>query len=300
MGIRWWWVHFFIYMYVYMQNKTRKLRAKREHVIIYTPRYKQATGDVVRMKQQYDTMVTILKHKNIKITDINKTTNSTEYNPDIIFMRDSFVKTATHVIMGKFKRAERVNEPSIVKPSIMNALGTEVVELQTARSRLEGGDYLLNNGISFILAGQRTNKTAISEMVTRDLFGTKNTVAIHMTKRDTDMHRIHLDCMMNFIGNIAVVWEGLLHNSMCIIHDAEGGTKPGVSLDKCLKSLGYSIFIIDDEAQRQYACNFVNFDQFVLAQHPIIQRASNKETICIPFDEINKLYGGIHCIVHDV
>lgn len=287
-------------MYVYMQNKTRKRRTKREHVIIYTPRYNQAPGDVVRMKEQYDTMVTILKRNNIKITDINKTTNSADYNPDIIFMRDSFVKTATHVIMGKFKRTERVNEPSIVKPSIINAIGTEVVELQTARSRLEGGDYLLNNDVSFILAGQRTNKTAISEMIMRDLFGTKKTVAIHLIKRDTDVHRIHLDCMMNFIGNIAVVWEGLLHNAICVIHDAEGGIQQGISLDKCLKSLGYSIFLIDDKAQRQYACNFVNFDHFVLAQHPIILRASNKETIFIPFDEINKLYGGIHCIVHDI
>lgn len=274
-----------------MPNYTRKRRVHDNRVVIHRP---------LSVYPQYDKMLSVLRRNHVRISDISDHTPTNYANVDIMFMRDSFVRTPTHLILGKFRRTERTDEPNIVKPSIERILRMKSVELNSSRTRLEGGDYLLNRETSFILAGQRTNRHAIDEMLRRNLFGTKQIVTLYRTIRDKDPHHIHLDCMMNFIDHTAVIWNGLFDTVRCTIHDTVQRTQTDMPLEECLTLLGYTVFRINDEEQRKYACNFVNFDNFVLAQHPVIQKATRKRTVCVEFDEVNRLYGGIHCVLHDV
>jgi N-dimethylarginine dimethylaminohydrolase len=168
---------------------------------------------------------------------------------------------------------------------------------------LEGGDYILHNNISYIMDGPRTDKRAIDELICRDLFGTPTIVVIYDNMPDTDMHRIHLDTILNFLDQTTVVvWKGALHGKhkkYVRVLDMHGNEQeePSSLRDYLIKH-SFDIVEVSTKEQMEYKCNFVYVPNLgILSQAPVLARDAATPPTVIEFGEINKLYGGLRCSI---
>ena len=242
-----------------------------------------------QLKAQYDNMISVLVQNNIQIIKIPASTL------DSVFIQDPFIETPTHSIISRFRNKLRTSEPENISKLLRKPI--YIVK----RGFLEGGDYLYNRGITFIMAGQRTSKQAIRDLMYADVFGTSKIARItsdqQCTNRITsDPTKIHLDCMLGFINNVAVIWTGA-KSFLVDVYERTGKQIASIPLLNYLENLGYKIFEITDEEQRTYTCNFVCFDTFVLAQNPRLVNATKKRVIIVDMSELNKMRGGIHCAI---
>jgi N-dimethylarginine dimethylaminohydrolase len=242
-----------------------------------------------QLKAQYDNMISVLVQNNIRIIKIPASTL------DSVFIQDPFIETPTHSIISRFRNKLRTSEPENISKLLRKPI--YIVK----RGFLEGGDYLYNRGITFIMAGQRTSKQAIRDLMYADVFGTSKIARItsdqQCTNRCTsDPTKIHLDCMLGFIDNVAVIWSGA-KSFLVDVYERTGKQIASIPLLNYLENLGYKIFEITDEEQRTYTCNFVCFDTFVLAQNPRLVNATKKRVIIVDMSELNKMRGGIHCAI---
>jgi N-dimethylarginine dimethylaminohydrolase len=242
-----------------------------------------------QLKAQYDNMISVLVQNNIRIIKIPASTL------DSVFIQDPFIETPTHSIISRFRNKLRTSEPENISKLLRKPI--YIVK----RGFLEGGDYLYNRGITFIMAGQRTSKQAIRDLMYADVFGTSKIARItsdqQCTNRCTsDPTKIHLDCMLGFIDNVAVIWSGA-KSFLVDVYERTGKQIASIPLLNYLENLGYKIFEITDEEQRTYSCNFVCFDTFVLAQNPRLVNATKKRVIIVDMSELNKMRGGIHCAI---
>ena len=242
-----------------------------------------------QLKAQYDNMISVLVQNNIQIIKIPASTL------DSVFIQDPFIETPTHSIISRFRNKLRTSESENISKLLRKPI--YIVK----RGFLEGGDYLYNRGITFIMAGQRTSKQAIRDLMYADVFGTSKIARItsdqQCTNRITsDPTKIHLDCMLGFIDNVAVIWTGA-KSFLVDVYERTGKQIASIPLLNYLENLGYKIFEITDEEQRTYTCNFVCFDTFVLAQNPRLVNATKKRVIIVDMSELNKMRGGIHCAI---
>ena len=242
-----------------------------------------------QLKAQYDNMISVLVQNNIRIIKIPASTL------DSVFIQDPFIETPTHSIISRFRNKLRTSEPENISKLLRKPI--YIVK----RGFLEGGDYLYNRGITFIMAGQRTSKQAIRDLMYADVFGTSKIARITSNQQCTnrctsDPTKIHLDCMLGFIDNVAVIWTGA-KSFLVDVYERTGKQIASIPLLNYLENLGYKIFEITDEEQRTYTCNFVCFDTFVLAQNPRLVNATKKRVIIVDMSELNKMRGGIHCAI---
>lgn len=250
----------------------------KETVIICPPHH----SDV--LQAQYDNMVDVLVKHDIRIISVKDKSGSS----DSVFIQDPYIETPTHIVVGKFRNPTRIKETSNI--IIRSSKPVRKVE----RGFLEGGDYLYHRGISFVMAGPRTSRLAIRDLMVADAFGTHKVARI----TSTDSKIIHLDLMLGFIDDVAVIWSGA---KMFIVdvYESVGNKIASLQLVDYLKNLGYRIFEITDDEQRDFVCNFVCFDKFVLATKGSerLQAVTKKPVICIPLSELGKMGGGVHCAV---
>lgn len=217
---------------------------------------------------------------------------------NLLFTQDHFIQTNRGIVMGRMKEPIRRGEPRIVK-KILDKHSIGPIYTVSA-GFLEGGDYILHNNVSYIMAGPRTNMQAISELFHKDLFGTPTVVVIYDTMPDTDMHRIHLDTILNFLDKTTVVvWKGALegkHKKYVKVFDMNGNMlEEGITLRDYLTKHSVDIVEVSTKEQMEYKCNFVNVPNLgTLSQAPL-KGAEN--TVIVPFDEVNKLYGGLRCSI---
>ena len=254
-----------------------------------------------QLKAQYDNMISVLVQNNIQIIKIPASTL------DSVFIQDPFIETPTHSIISRFRNKLRTSESENISKLLRKPI--YIVK----RGFLEGGDYLYNRGITFIMAGQRTSKQAIRDLMYADVFGTSKIARITSNQQCTsgrctsnqqctsapttsDPTKIHLDCMLGFIDNVAVIWTGA-KSFLVDVYERTGKQIASIPLLNYLENLGYKIFEITDEEQRTYNCNFVCFDTFVLAQNPRLVNATKKRVIIVDMSELNKMRGGIHCAI---
>ncbi len=234
------------------------------------------------LRTQYDNMVDVLVQHDIRVISMKDKSGSS----DSVFIQDPYVETPTHIVVGKFRNPTRIKETSNLR--IKSSKPVRKVE----RGFLEGGDYLYHRGISFVMVGPRTSRLAIRDLMVADVFGSHKVARI----TSSDPAIIHLDLMLGFIDDTAVIWSGA---EMFIVDVYETAEKKIASLPLAnyLKLLGYRICEITDDEQRDYMCNFVCFDNFVLATEGSerLQSITKKPVVCVPLSELIKMGGGVHC-----
>jgi N-dimethylarginine dimethylaminohydrolase len=244
-----------------------------------------------QLKLQYDLLREVLDNHKISYKMLPTST------PDSMFAQDPFIITPTHIVIGRFKNQFRIEETKIIEKHLDNINAGKVRQVyKVDRGYLEGGDYLYHNNTTFIMAGQRTSRLAIRDMMYADVFGTAKIARITPDKSSSDPIKKHLDLILGFIDNVAVLWSGA-KTYLVDVFDKTGKQIASLPLEYYLKSLGYRIFEVSDAEQQMYTCNFVCFDKIVLAQNPRLADATRKQVIVMPVSEPNKMGGGLHCLV---
>jgi len=246
--------------------------------------------NIARLKKQYDELIYQLEKHKIKYKMIEATT------PDAVFIQDPFIITPTHVVVGKFRNQMRLDETKQIENYFISQ---RIQYHKIVRGFLEGGDYICYRNVSFIMAGQRTSRLAIRDMLVADVFGTPKVARITPDKETTDPYKIHLDLILGFIDDVAVLWSGA-KSYLVDVFDKNGKQIASIPLNKYLEYLGYRIFLVSDKEQQAYMCNFVCFRDCVFAQSARLAEATKKKVIIIDMSELNKMRGGIHCAVHQI
>ncbi len=246
--------------------------------------------NIVRLKKQYDELIYQLEKHRIQYKMINAST------PDAIFIQDPFIITPTHTVVGRFRNQMRLDET----PKIESYFRSQRIQYhKIVRGFLEGGDYTCHRNVSFIMTGQRTSRLAIRDMMVADVFGTPKVARITPDRATADPMKKHLDLILGFIDDVAVLWSGA-KSYLVDVFDKNGKQIASVPLNKYLEYLGYKIFSVSDEEQQAYMCNFACFRNCVFAQCSRLAEATQKKVIILDMSELNKMGGGIHCAVHQI
>lgn len=258
----------------------------------------QTPIDVPKLEQQYSELKSLLHAHCRRVIDIHDFVSPhIRNNPsyvNLLFTQDHFIQTPRGIIMARMKEPIRRGEPRVVKQILeKHALGPIYT---INKGFLEGGDYILHNNVSYIMDGPRTNMRAIDELFHKDLFGTPTVIVLYSKMPDEDMHRIHLDTIMNFADkNTVVVWKGALagkHQKYVKVLDSHNHAD--MPLRDYLIKHSFNIMEVSNKEQTQYKCNFVNVPQLgILSQTTL----GDKPATLVDFDEVNKLYGGLRCSI---
>lgn len=274
----------------------------KEYVLICHPETKKIESSYIisnetppisgkLLKLQYNNLLNILENENIETIKIKPSTM------DSVFTQDPFIITPTHVVVGKFCNQLRLEETESIQKFARNLAKHKNISLYNVKTGfLEGGDYLLYKNISFIMTGQRTSKMAVKNMMKDDVFGTQKIARITPDKFASDPTKIHLDLILGFIDNTAVLWRGA-KSFIVDVFERTGKKIASIPLDEYLKSLGFRIFEITDYEQKTFTCNFLCFRNFVLTQNPRLSEATQRKVIVANVSELNKMGGGLHCSV---
>jgi len=107
--------------------------------------------------------------------------------------------------------------------------------------------------------------------------------------------------LMDLSNSVMALDTGSLAKSYLVdVFDRNGKQIASVPLNKYLEYLGYKIFLVSDDEQQAYICNFVCFRNCVFAQSLRLAEATNKKVVIVDMTELNKMGGGIHCAVHQI
>jgi len=171
---------------------------------------------------------------------------------------------------------------------------------------LEGGDYCLHDGITYIAIGTRTNITAVKKLIEKDLFGTDKIAVIYPLHRDDDMHRIHLDCYFSAFGyKQCVLWEELIRMESNFerkvieyIRQPDGTYQQQEKQKRLYEYLidnRYDVIPLSTESHYNYGCNILELHNGTILVQDEESHKKIKNSVFIEFNEIHNMYGGIHC-----
>jgi N-dimethylarginine dimethylaminohydrolase len=267
--------------------------------------------DYTRAKQQHDYLVDTLKMFDIHVISLNELLPqglSAEEMANLLFTRDTFIRTPKGIIIGRMKEPIRQIECSIIEHIFMK-LNQPILYKMEAPEILEGGDYVHKNGITFIATGTRTNLMGAFKLMYYDVLGAYKVALIECERPDEDMHRIHLDCYFAPFGdNYCLLWEELLRMNtpyQRIVTEyilQEDGTYvlSGVkeSLFSYLIKNHFNVIPISTESHYNYGCNILELHNGVVLVQDEESHKRIKNSILVPFDEIHRMYGGIHCVTN--
>ena len=262
----------------------------------------------VRAKQQHDYLVDTLKMFDIHVISLNDFLPkglSTNEMANLLFTRDTFIRTPKGIIIGRMKEQVRQIECEVME-HIFRRLNQPILYKMEAPETLEGGDYAYKNEITFIATGTRTNLLGAYKMMHYELLGTYKIALVECERPDNDMHRIHLDCYFAPFGdNYCVLWEELLRINTPYqrivteyILQEDGSYAPsGIkeSLFHYLINNRFNVIPISTESHYHYGCNILELPNGIVLVQDKESHKKIKNSIMIPFDEIHHMYGGIHC-----
>jgi len=238
------------------------------------------------------------------------------------FTRDQQITTARGIVLSRMRSSQRQHEVDVMK-FCFKKLGLKVVGAVEAPGFLEGGDFFPGGSERcFFGVGVRSNVEAVQQLMLQDLCGT-NKVVVVKDELDRSQDRMHLDCYFNIISSNCVL---LLDEAMGVdapLHrvvdeyekraplPGERGQRFGEYLlvkkniefsvylhNEC----GYNIITLTKQEQLAYACNCLNLGggrilscHLESARRIVRSPFFNGDMQFLPFDEVTKMYGALHC-----
>lgn len=307
-------------------NKTRKHKTlkpyKGDTIIMFKPNRKAieiANQDVVKYLfrekvnvdkaiKQHQGFKQILKQQGQKFVDISeyiaKDTPS-EQLANLLYTRDPFIRTPKGLVLGNMKELARKHDREIIE-AIMKKFHQPIIYKCKEDEKLEGGDYLINCNTSFLGTGARSNMNAAKKLLKLGLYGTEKVVIIYPVQPEESMYRIHLDCIFSPFGcKQCVIWDDLTHQNsthkrMAIEYTLQNN---GTYKKSCkaknfvdyLKDNNYNVITLSKESQHNYGANILELDNGKVLVQDVETHKKIKGSIFVPFHEIHKMYGGLHC-----
>ena len=233
---------------------------------------------------------------------------------NLYFTRDQSITTPRGCIISKMNSMQRAAETQVVS-LCYEQLGIEPLFAITGDGRLEGGDYLRGNTISYIGCGMRTNIEAIGQIMRADAFG-HDTIAVVNDHKWWQM-QMHLDTYFNIIDKDLCTLvesryfakEGEPEWVTVDLYTRASGEKEYTLTQKAipfvdfLRKRGFSIIPIKPEDELHYANNFLTIaPRHIMAvgnQSEELQRAFAEHGVTvewIPLETLIKGYGAAHCM----
>jgi N-dimethylarginine dimethylaminohydrolase len=309
------------------KNKTQKrnlkiTKYKNDIILVSTPNKKAieiANQDIHKylFKDKVNVEVAINQHQNFKeilkqlgqkYIDINKylpKKNSLEGYTNLLYTRDPFIRTPKGIIIGQMREDVRKNETEIIN-KILKKLKQPIIYRCKGDEYLEGGDFLINCNTAFIGTGPRTNMKAAKKLLKLNLYGTQRVVIIYPLHTEKSMYRIHLDCYFSPFGcKQCVIWDDLTyknstHKRIAIEYTLQSNgtykkTSNPESLYNYLKNNNYDIIKVSTKSQQNYGTNLLELNNGTILVQDEETHKKIKNSIFVPFYEIHKMYGGLHC-----
>ncbi|MFI3323504.1 MAG: arginine deiminase family protein [Rikenellaceae bacterium] len=240
-----------------------------------------------------------------------------QYNPlmNLFYMRDQSITTAKGVVLCRMNSTQRQNECEVVKFGLQK-LGIEpIYEVSGEGAYLEGGDYLIGFGRSFIGCGMRTTQTAIDDLLANDVFGTDSVVVVK--DRRFYQAEMHLDTYFNIIDtDLATISAERMNadtESDCYVTadiylKSTSGSYSMVTSDVEFTSLlqeelGVTLIQIEADDQDRMAGNFLTVaPRKIMAvdgqSDTFVQQLSDNgvKVEWIDLENLVKGYGAAHCM----
>jgi len=266
------------------------------------------TVNVDTAVKQHTYLKKVLKQQGQKYVDIYDympKNTPYEYFANLLFTRDPFIKTPKGIILGNMREPVRRHDTEMIE-TIMKKLKQPIIYKCKQGEFLEGGDFLINCDTAFIGTGARTSMSAAKKLLQLKLYGTKRVVIIYPVNPDTSMYRIHLDCIFSPFGcKQCVIWDDLtypnsIHKRLAIEYTLQNNgvykkTSKAKNLFEYLKDNNYNIIKLSTESQHNYGANILELDNGNILVQDKETYKKIKGSIFIPFHEIHKMYGGLHC-----
>lgn len=267
-----------------------------------------------------DTSALVLQHSGMISTILKNTVHvrvinlypsfqdfAVEEKTNIVFVRDSFVCLDRGIILCNMKEPVRKKEVSCLQ----NAMNLHQIPIlgNIQQGFLEGGDVFLCGDACFIGIGPRSTLQGALEFVQIPGVQCKKLYVVYPHQPDSDMQRIHLDCIFGIVNKeTCVVWEELLDVKTLLSYtrfvdeyerDDEKGrwyrTQSNVHFGTFLQERFQNILPISTGSQQKYGCNILHLSEDMI----LVQDQESYEKIrgakYIPFQEVHKMYGGIRC-----
>lgn len=305
-----------------------ELRAFAEDILVYDTSllseeeavYQQEYKKEVINDLSVDELVNILIMRPtlvLETTEYNTGISATyQYDPlmNLFYTRDQMITTSKGIIISKMNSSQRQNECEIMIFAL-NKLGIEpIYEVTGDDAFLEGGDLISYPGISFIGCGMRTTKSAIDQLLERDLFGTDKVVVVY--DRQFSQAEMHLDTYFNIIdSDLATLSEARLTATEdseqyveIDIYSKESGECQLVSeslgfVEYLQEELGMTLIPISESDQARFAGNYLTVSprkiMAVANQSADFQSKlsdNGVEVVWIELENIIKGYGAAHCM----
>jgi arginine deiminase len=233
---------------------------------------------------------------------------------NLYFTRDQSITTPRGHIISQMNSSQRAFETEIIL-LCYEQLGVKPILTITGEGRLEGGDYLRGDDISYIGCGMRTNLEAIQQIMDADAFG-HNTIAVVNDHKWWQM-QMHLDTYFNIIDkDLCTLVESRYYAkegdpewvTVDLYTRKEGEknytlTHKDIPFVEFLKKQGFTIIPIKLEDELHYANNYLTIaPRHIMAvgnQSIELQEAFAKHGVTvewIPLETLIKGYGAAHCM----
>ena len=233
---------------------------------------------------------------------------------NLYFTRDQSITTPRGHIISQMNSSQRAFETEIIS-LCYEQLGVKPILTITGEGRLEGGDYLRGDDISYIGCGMRTNLEAIQQIMDADAFG-HNTIAVVNDHKWWQM-QMHLDTYFNIIDkDLCTLVESRYYAkegdpewvTVDLYTRKEGEknytlTHKDIPFVEFLKKQGFTIIPIKLEDELHYANNYLTIaPRHIMAvgnQSIELQEAFAKHGVTvewIPLETLIKGYGAAHCM----
>lgn len=314
---------------IHKNNKTRKQIKpyKNDTIILFHPN-KQAIEianqdlkkylfrdkvNVEKAIKQHNKFKQVLKQQGEKFIDVSQYVpkdTPPEQLANLLYTRDPLIKTPKGIILGNMREPARKHDSEIME-NLLHKLKQPIAYKCKEGEYLEGGDFLINCDTAFIGTGARTNMAAAKKLLKLNLYGTQRVVIIYPAHPDKSMYRIHLDCTFSPFGcKQCVIWDDLtytnsIHKRMCVEYTLQTNgvykkTSKPLSLYEYLQEKNYTIFKVSTKSQHNYGTNILELSNGRILVQDEETHQKIKNSIFIPFHEIHKMYGGLHCASNSI
>ena len=188
---------------------------------------------------------------------------------NLYFMRDQQFVTDKGIVLCRMAKPSRRRETDVTKFLWEEVLGLPILHEMTAPATIEGGEFLPMGDFALIGIGDRTNQSAIDQLLKLPL-DYKEIGVVHQplhplipSSKPNPMINMHLDTYFNVAAQDVVVGSELLlkHAKVDIYHNEGGGafvkdTKK-IMLNEYMQEKGFEIINITTLEQMSYASNFL-------------------------------------------
>jgi arginine deiminase len=191
---------------------------------------------------------------------------------NLYFMRDQQALTDRGIVVGRMAKPQRRLEPFLTS-TVLQAMGAEIAYQVQSPGTFEGGDFIPARDFAMIGLGDRTNRSAVDQIMRHGL-GFEEVVVVHqathpLIEQRDPMINMHLDTYLNIAGEgIAVGCLPLLNRATIEVYRKKTSTSSlmdiryekvssGSNIQEYLTKKGYKFVPITTFEQMCYASNFL-------------------------------------------